>query len=71
MRFDINFNQLTGEVQFSGSYTRSELNSLNLRHWDRKVLDGAECSPADSLLALELIYRRHAEQAEAGKAGAQ
>lgn len=71
MKFIIQVNEMTREVQFSGSFSHTELSDLNLSGWDRKIIEGSECSPADSLLALELIFRRAAEQAEAGKDGAQ
>ena len=70
MRFEIVMNQMTREVQFFGSFSSTELARLNLSDFDRRVIEGSECSPADSLLALELIYRRAAEQSETGKAGA-
>lgn len=69
MKFNIEQNEMTGEVLFSGSFSKAELASLNLCGWDRKIIDGASSAPSDALLALELIYRRAAEQAEAEKAG--
>lgn len=71
MKFEILMNEMTREIQFSGSFSQTELARLNLSDFDRKVIEGSECSPSDSLLALELIYRRAAEQSEACKAGAQ
>ena len=70
MKFNIEKNDKTGEVRFSGSFSQAEFASLDLCSWDRRVIGGAFSTPSDALLALELIYRRHAEQAEAGKAGA-
>jgi hypothetical protein len=67
MKFTIQRNEMTRQIEFAGSFSESELSDLNLCAWDRKIIEGAESSAPDSLLALELIFRRSAEKAEADK----
>ena len=54
-------------ISFRGEVRMSELSRLRLNKLDRALLDdvGADekATPADYLLTLEMIFRRHAEQA--------
>lgn len=65
MKFNIARDAQTDAVTFIGSFPRDELMRLRLSPPDNKVLTAGSsksASPADRLLALEMIYRRHAEQ---------
>jgi hypothetical protein len=52
------------KIKFSGEYTPSELADLNLTEFDSALLReiNSNPSPADLLLGLEMIFRRHEEQ---------
>lgn len=54
------------EVSFSGSFSLDEILSLRLDKMDKALIDdidsGAGLEPQDYLLALEMLFRRHAEQ---------
>lgn len=67
MKFEIEKNDDTGEVSFSGSYTVHELARLKLDAIERGMLrqcGGEGTAASDYLLALETIYRRHEEQSK-------
>lgn len=61
-------------VHFRGSFTERDIASLRLDKLDRALLDDVgsdqRATAADILLALEVLFRRHAEQHGApGKEG--
>jgi hypothetical protein len=49
-------------IRFSGEVSDRELVALPLDRLDRALLDSVSDSPADCLLALEMLFRRSAEQ---------
>lgn len=64
MKFEIIRNDVTGDVTFSGSYSKSDFDRLTLHAFDRLVLRSECKTAADHLLCLETLYRRHEEQQE-------
>lgn len=66
MKFTIEKFEATGVVSFHGEFSEMDLAKLQLDGLDRKLLDDVggdeKATPADYLLALEMIFRRHAEQ---------
>lgn len=63
MHFEIVRCDHSRTVEFRGRITLREIEALKLDHLDRAVIDGLSdrSPPEDFLLALELIFRRHAE----------
>lgn len=56
---------VTGDLHFKGTVSATDMTSLVMDPFDRKVLDecgGPTATAADRLLGLELIFRRLAEQ---------
>lgn len=54
-----------GNLVFNGVFTASDFMRMRLDHFDRALLadcDGPDCSAADKLLALEMLFRRAGEQ---------
>lgn len=66
MRFDMQRDDITGGISFRGSIEAVDLVKLKLDRLDRALLDDVgsdgKATPADYLLALEMLFRRHAEQ---------
>lgn len=64
MKFQITRRVESDEVEFRGSFRMRELEDLDFNRLEKALLNetpGAESSASDSLLALELIYRRYEE----------
>jgi hypothetical protein len=49
-------------IRFSGEVSGRDLVAILLDRLDRALLDSVTNSPADCLLALEMLFRRSAEQ---------
>lgn len=62
MNFSIQHNDLTGTITFNGSVTLREIVQLDLDRLELAQISEPAKAPADHLLDLEMIFRRHAEQ---------
>ncbi len=66
MKFEMVRDSMTSNITFRGEVSASDLAFLRLDRLDRALLDDigsdSKATAADYLLALEMIFRRHAEQ---------
>jgi hypothetical protein len=66
MNFSIERNEAKGKIKFYGEIDYADLARLRLDGMDRALLNDVDSDPeasaADYLLALEVIFRRHAQQ---------
>ena len=62
MEFYICRKDFDESIEFRGSIGMHEIGNLQLDALDRALLNGGAENAADSLLILEMLFRRHAEQ---------
>lgn len=62
MEFYICRMALDKTIEFRGSIGCDDIGRLRLDALDRALLNGGSATAADSLLILEMLFRRHAEQ---------
>lgn len=67
MHFEMIRHEGSNTVEFRGRFDLRDIEALRLDRLDRAVIEGVSdaSSPEDCLLALELIFRRHAESRSA------
>lgn len=63
MHFEMIRHEDSNTVEFRGRFNLRDIEALRLDRLDRAVIEGVSAAspPEDCLLALELIFRRHAE----------
>lgn len=63
MKFWIEKDVATGEIRFGGTIEMYDFARIRLDRMDQAVIDTPADTAADHLQSLEILYRRHAEQA--------